>query len=96
MTVDTIQHTNQKNKVVIEGRSIYNLGCNALRSCKKMLAFRKQFLNSDGELPSGTNEDDVDQFILDGMYRSLKAVDLDNEDAVDADDAADEAGVASV
>ncbi len=39
ITVDTIQHTNQKNKVVTEGRSIYNLGCNVLRSCKKMLAF---------------------------------------------------------
>jgi hypothetical protein len=30
VTVDTIQHTNQKNKVVIESRSIYNLGCNTL------------------------------------------------------------------
>ena len=38
------------------------------RAAKKMLAFRKKFLNSDGELPSGTNEDDVDKFILDMAY----------------------------
>ncbi len=88
VTFDTIQQTNQKNKIVIEGRSIYNLGCNTLRSCKKMIALWKQFLNSDGDLPSGTNEDDLDQHILDGMYSASKAGDLDNDEVEVDDDAA--------
>jgi hypothetical protein len=44
-----------------------------------MLAFRKKFLNSDGELPSGTNEDDVDKFILDGMYGLSARVEVDGD-----------------
>ncbi len=41
------------------------------------------------------NEDDADQFILDGMYRSLKAVDLDVQDAADVYNATDEAAPAA-
>jgi hypothetical protein len=44
-----------------------------------MLAFQKKFLNSDGELPSGTNEDDVDKFILDGMYGISTRVEVDGD-----------------
>ncbi len=47
-----------------------------------MLAFQQKFLSTNGELPSGTNEDDVDKFILDGMYGLSNAVEVPG----DADD----------
>jgi hypothetical protein len=63
ITIPLISNNNKKSNIFIDGHAIYNFGCSCLKSCKKMLAFWKKFLNSDRELPFGTNEDDVDKFI---------------------------------
>ena len=77
ITLASVSHANQKSPTLIDGRAIYNLGLNSLKHCKKALAFEKQFLGPDGNLPSGTNEDDLNSFILNGMYKSLKSGSID-------------------
>jgi hypothetical protein len=90
LTVNSVSVTNQKNGVPMDGRAIFNLACRALKHCKKALSFMKQFL-VNGQLPSGTNEDDLDIFILDNMYRILKGGDIDTIDDAEDDVAADAA-----
>jgi hypothetical protein len=62
---------NQKSSVLIDGSAIFNKGNKVLKNCKKALAFEKQFLPND-QMPSGSNEDDLDKTILDGMFKALK------------------------
>ncbi len=80
-----MSHANQKSTTLIDGRAIYNLGLNSLKHCKKALAFEKQFLGPDGNLPSGTNVYDLNNFILEGMYKSLKSGTIDTIIAADED-----------
>jgi hypothetical protein len=81
-----MSHANQKSTTLIDGHAIYNLGLNSLKHCKKALAFEKQFLGPDGNLPSGTNGDDLNNFILEGMYKSLKSGTFDTVIAADEDE----------
>jgi hypothetical protein len=56
--------------VLIDGRAIYTLATNALKNGKKALSI-EQSAYKDGKLPSGWNDEDLDCFILDGMWRML-------------------------
>jgi hypothetical protein len=63
-----------------------------IANCKKALSFVKQFLDKNGNLPSGTSEADLYDFVLEGMYKleqankqkkkasSAVAIDLDGSD----------------
>mmetsp|Transcript_4745 Transcript_4745/g.7038 ORF Transcript_4745/g.7038 Transcript_4745/m.7038 type:complete len:306 (+) Transcript_4745:286-1203(+) len=77
VAISSVSHANQSSETLIDGRAIFNLATNALKNCKKMLADHQQFLKN-GELPSGTNDDDLDKYIINGMYRDLKGTDATN------------------
>jgi hypothetical protein len=64
--------------------AMQSIGLNALKHCKA-LASEKQFLGLDRNLPSDTNEDDLNNFILEGMYKSLKSGSIDTVVADDKD-----------
>jgi hypothetical protein len=51
-----------------------------------VLAFEKQLLGPDGNLPSGTNRNDLNNFILLGMYKLLKSSSIDTIIADDQDE----------
>jgi len=78
--------------VLADGRLIYSLAQNALKHGKKALSIETS-LDVDGKLPSGWNDDDLVEHILDEMWRLLHSspvVQLDedrhSEDADDNDD----------
>jgi hypothetical protein len=58
----------------------------------------EQSAYKDGKLPSGWNDDDLDDFILDGMWQMLtgaKVIDVEAEPQDNADDEAENEGVAN-
>jgi hypothetical protein len=78
--------------VLADGRLIYSLAQNALKHGEKALSIETS-LYVDGKLPSGWNDDDLDEHILNEMWRLLHSslvVQLDedrhSEDADDNDD----------
>ena len=83
ITIASISVANQKSSVLIDGRAIFNTGKKVLKNCKKALAFEKQFLRN-GQMPSGSNEEDLDKYILDGMIKALKASGADENDDPDS------------
>jgi len=68
-TVVSASATNQKSNVVVDGRAIFNMAQSALKNGKKALAI-EQSANVNGTLPSGWNDDTLDKYILDGMWKA--------------------------
>ena len=96
-TVSSLSSANQSTQVLIDGQAIYTLAMNALKNGKKALSF-EQSAYKDGKVPSGWNNDDLDDYILDGMWRMLtgaKVIDVEAEPQVNADDEAENEGVAN-
>jgi hypothetical protein len=79
-TYISVSSANQSTSVLIDGRAIYTLATTALRNGKKALAIEKSAYK-DGKLPSGWNDDDLDGFVLDGMYKMLTGPILCDDDA---------------
>lgn len=48
---------------LVSGRTLLNTLQKDMKGVKKLLALEKKFLNSDGQLPSGTNEEDLIEYI---------------------------------
>jgi hypothetical protein len=81
-TMVSVSATNQKTNVVVDGCAILNMAQSALKNGKKALAI-KQSAYVNGKLPSGWNDDTLDKYILDGMW---KADHMTVELEVDGDD----------
>ena len=84
LTVSSLLTANQSTSVLADGRLLYSLAQNALKHGKKALSIETAAY-VDGKLPSGWNEDDLDNHILDGMWRLLN-----NTPIVDAADDIDD------
>jgi hypothetical protein len=84
-TKASISSAKQSSSVLIDGRAIYTLAMTALKNGKKALSIEKS-VYKDGKLPSGWSDDDLDEFILDGMWRMLKVSGTEPESPVDAND----------
>jgi hypothetical protein len=84
-TKASISSAKQSSSVLIDGRAIYTLAMTALKNGKKALSIKKSAYK-DGKLPSGWSDDDLDKFILDGMWRMFKVSGTESESKVDADD----------
>jgi hypothetical protein len=82
-TLVSLSSANQSNPIVIDGRAIFTLAQSALRNGKKALSV-EQSAYVDGKLPSGWNDDDLDEHILNGMWsmigQSKASVDVDGDD----------------
>jgi hypothetical protein len=65
-SVSSLSTANQSTSVLADGRLFYSLAQNALKRGKKAFSIEKAAYN-DGKLPSGWNDDDLDNHILDGM-----------------------------
>jgi hypothetical protein len=86
LTVSSLLTANQSTSVLADGRLLYSLTQNALKHGKKALSIETAAY-IDGKLPSGWNEDDLDNHILDGMWRLLNnAPVVDVADDVDDND----------
>ena len=96
-TVSTLSKANQSTPVIMDGRSIFSLAQSALRNGKKALSVEKSAY-VDGKLPSGWNDDDLDQHILDGMWSMLQSksstLNVDGDD--EEEDVAEEGAAATV
>ncbi len=92
ITVGSLSTSNQSTSMLADGRLIYSMAQNALKHGKKALSIEMDAY-VDGKLPSGWNDDDLDEHILDGMWRLLNSnpvLDVDDdkhsEDVDDNDD----------
>jgi hypothetical protein len=94
ITISSLSTANQSTSVLADGRLIYSMAQNALKHGKKALSIEMDAY-VDGKLPSGWNDDDLDQHILDGMWRLLNnspVCDVDEErHSEDVDDNDDDA-----
>ena len=92
-TVASLARANQSTPVIMDGRSIFSLAQSALKNGKKALSVEKSAY-VDGKLPSGWNDNDLDQHILNGMWSMLQSrsstlnVDGDDEKKEPADEPA--------
>jgi hypothetical protein len=84
LTVSSLSTENQNTLVLADGRLLYSLTRNALKHGKKALSI-EMAAYIDGKLSSGWNDDDLDNHILDGMWRLLN-----NAPIVDAADDIDD------
>ena len=84
----SLSTAHQSTQVLIDGRAIYSLATTALKNGKKALSVELSAYK-DGKLPSGWNDEDLDKFILDGMWTMLTGApvyDPDNEGQENVDD----------
>jgi hypothetical protein len=91
-TTSSLSSANQSTPVLIYGQKIYNLATNALKNGKKALSI-EQSAYKDGKLPSSWNDDDLDNFILDGMWKmpmGATVYDADQENQQNMEDGAAE------
>jgi hypothetical protein len=63
----SLSTAHQSMQVLIDGRALYSLATTALKIGKKALSVELSAYK-DGKLPSGWNDEDLDKFILDGMW----------------------------
>jgi hypothetical protein len=72
----------------ITGRTLLHLANKALANLKKANAHALCFFGPDGQLPSGTTEDDLDEYVLGKMFVDLNGntTILDESDQGDDDD----------
>ena len=86
LTVSSLSTANQSTSVLADGRLLYSLAQNALKHGKKALSI-EMAAYVDGKLPSGWNDDDLDNHILDGMWRLLNTAPIvDVADDIDDND----------
>ncbi len=84
----SLSTAHQSTQVLIDCRPIYSLATTALKNGKKVLSVELS-AHKDGKLPSGWNDEDLDKFILDGMWTMLTGApvyDPDNEGQENVDD----------
>jgi hypothetical protein len=77
-----IQLSTQSGKKQLDGRSILKKVNAALAECKILLAYWMDFLVA-GNMPSGMNEEDALQYVLNRSYAENKAVLDDDDERVD-------------
>jgi hypothetical protein len=76
--------------IITTGRSLHTAAQKGVANGKKALAFATHFLDSSGNLPSGTSDKDLYNFVLQQMYKSWKATKVSDENnCIDLDDAED-------
>lgn len=79
--------------LLITGRTLHSQAQDGLLHCKKAFAFAREIMDANGNLPSGTNEDDLYVHVLDRMWADQNkkdTVDLDDEEEDDANGNADD------
>jgi len=95
----SIRNKSLKGGVVTTGRALHVMAQEGVANCKKALSFVKQFLDKNGNLPSGTSEADLYDFVLEGMYKLEQAnkqkKKASSAVAIDLDGSDDDASVAS-
>ena len=67
------------SKNMLDGRSFIKKAKAAIAECKILLSYWKDFL-FDGSMPSGMNEGDALQYVLNKAYAENAAEDLDDDD----------------
>lgn len=67
--------------LLITGRTLHSQAQDGLLHCKKAFAFAREIMDTNGNLPSGTNEDDLYVHVLDRMW-----ADQNKKDTVVLDD----------
>jgi hypothetical protein len=95
-TKDSLSRAKHTSPALITGRTLhYNATTMTLRNLKKAQAFAIEFCGNPEEdypYPSGKNEDDLDEYVLDKMYTELcsqkdgKAGNEENEDNDDEEE----------
>jgi hypothetical protein len=68
ITEDIVGSSTMKTDKLINGDTLYSAGNEALKNCKKALAFSNEFLDSNQNLPSGQTLEDYLNYILQQMY----------------------------
>ena len=63
---------------IVSPRTLYNAMQNNVAGVKKLLAYQKEFYNSDANLPSGTSEADLFEYIWSKSWKKHSATVLHN------------------
>jgi hypothetical protein len=71
--------------VLITGRTLFASAKAGVRNIKKAMAYADAYLDSNKDVPSGTNLKDLVEYVLDTMFSVLSKSD-DGEDMLDDDD----------
>lgn len=83
--VNTVSKSTLKGKSLINGRQILDKAKAALNDAKKLLGFWMEFL-INGQMPSGKNEEDALQHVLDRSYSEKSAEHDDDDDSIAGSD----------
>ena len=73
-----LQRATLNRNVLITGRSLLSMAKDVIKNCKKALAYANAFLDTEGNLPSGTNIDDL----LDHVKEAMRADQLSTNPTV--------------
>jgi hypothetical protein len=85
ITVEFIQRAKLNSRVLITGRTLFASAKAGVRNVKKAMAYADAYLDSNKDVPSGTNLKDLVEYVLDTMFSVLSKSD-DGEDMPDDDD----------
>jgi len=74
---------NDKTPTLVSGRTLMKQAEEGVKNGKKALAFAMTILDSNGNLPSGANADDLIEHVLQSMWEEQHRITLDGYDAID-------------
>ena len=67
--LSSISKANQNGDHLISGRTLLSNAEEVMKNCRKAMSHVHAFLDRDGNFPSGRNDEDLDKYVLDQMYK---------------------------
>ena len=76
-TESSLSRATMSSVLILSARTIKRSAMSGMSTMKKCMAYEQEYLDSKGDFPSGTNESDLDNYVLRKMYHEISSITCD-------------------